>query len=290
MAKRLTDTDKWLKIWFRKLSPIKKCFWDYITDNCDHAGIWEVDFETAGHFIGGEINSDEIKEAFAKQIIEFADGKRWYIKDFIEFQYSCTINELNPKNKLHASVIKLLQKHNIYELVEGVNKGLSSPLQGVKDRNKNINKNKDKDKEKEGGVGETKPPEESEEPVKTEYFEAHFHQCLPVEFLETWRKYINHQTEAGVKINRHNVMSHLKAFKECYQNGISPPELLEAFQQSSHKGLYWISKNLIKEKEDGKNNSDSRSTKQSGSRYRKPVGEFDITGDNEYHYETFKQK
>lgn len=245
MAKRLTDTDKWLKIWFRKLSPIKKSFWNYITDNCDHAGIWEVDFETAGHFIGGEINPVEIKEAFAKQIIEFADGKRWFIKDFIEFQYNCTIKELNPKNKLHASVIKLLQKHNIYELVEGANKGLVSPLQGVKD--KNINKNKDK--EKEGIVRETK---------STEYFEAHYHQCLPVEFLETWRKYIDHQYEAGIKINRHNVMSHLKAFKECYQNGISPPVLLEAFQQSSHKGLYWISKNLIQEKENENKSSAGR--------------------------------
>lgn len=140
---------------------------------------------------------------------------------------------------------------------------------------------------KEGGVGETEKPN---------YFESHFNQVLPPEHLQTWYSYVNHQTAAGIKINRHNAMSHLKAFKDCYQNGISPPELLEAFQQSSHKGLYWISKNLIeeKEKQNGKQISENsqygNGNKFNGSGNKKAVGEFDISGDTEYQYQTFKQE
>ena len=47
MAKRFTDTDKWKKKWFRELKPISKCFWSYLLDNCNHAGIWEVDISLA---------------------------------------------------------------------------------------------------------------------------------------------------------------------------------------------------------------------------------------------------
>jgi len=58
----------------------------YLLDQCDHAGIWEVDFELAAYFCGNFIYY-EIKDTFRKQFIEFDNGKRWFIKDFIEFQY-----------------------------------------------------------------------------------------------------------------------------------------------------------------------------------------------------------
>jgi hypothetical protein len=58
-------------------------------------------------------------------------------------------------------------------------------------------------------------------------------------------------------------MSHLKAFRECFINGITPPELLEAFYLSNHKGLFFIAKKLIEDKnnERKKNNSDESSSK-----------------------------
>ena len=138
MAKRFTCTEKWKKIWFRKLKPIYKCFWTYLCDNCNHAGIWEVDFESAEWFIGDHLDIEELKNAFKKQFEEVNSGKKWFIRDFIDFQYG----ELNPENRAHNSVISILKK-------EGAYKGLTRGLQGRKDMDmvKDMVKDMDKDKD-----------------------------------------------------------------------------------------------------------------------------------------------
>ena len=138
MAKRYTDTDKWKKMWFRKLKNDHKVFWMYLLDQCDHAGIWEVDFDLASYFCNG-IRESEIRDTFIKQYQEFDNGKRWFLKDFIEFQY----RELDESNRVHKSVITLLKRHGLY-------KGLISPLQEAKDKDidKALDKVKVKDKDK----------------------------------------------------------------------------------------------------------------------------------------------
>jgi hypothetical protein len=141
MALRFTCSDKWKKSWFRNLSPINKCFWIYLLDNCNHAGIWDVDFELASFQIGKSLNVSEIREKFSEKIIEIEENKKWYIVDFIEFQYKCSIIELNEKNKVHKSVLNILNKYNI--------KGLARGLQGAMVAPKDKDKDKDKEKDKE---------------------------------------------------------------------------------------------------------------------------------------------
>lgn len=138
MPKRYTDTDKWKKIWFRKLKNDHKVFWMYVLDQCDHAGIWEVDFELASYFCNG-IKESEIRETFVKQYHEFDDGKRWFIKDFIEFQY----RSLDESNRVHNSVITILKRHGLYKV-------LISFLHEAKDKDiyKDQAKDKYKDKDK----------------------------------------------------------------------------------------------------------------------------------------------
>ena len=147
MSKRFTDTDKWKKQWFRKLKNDNKVFWMYLLDQCNHAGIWEVDFELAWFFCKcpkGQIKSDSfnrwesgVRYAFKKQYQELDNGKRWCIKDFIDFQYG----QLNENNRAHLSVINILTKYKLYK-----NKGLIRPLQGYKDKDKDKDKVKDKEK------------------------------------------------------------------------------------------------------------------------------------------------
>ena len=136
MSKRFTDTEKWKKKWFRSLSNDHKVFWVFLLDHCNHAGIWDVDFDFAEIFIG-KIDETAIREAFKKQYLELESGKRWFIKDFVEFQYG----ELNPNNNLHRSVLALLEK-------SGAKEPLNSPSSGAKD------KDKVKDKVIRGVVGE----------------------------------------------------------------------------------------------------------------------------------------
>ena len=109
MAKRLTDCAKWDRVWFRKLSPTYKCFWQYICDRCDFSGIWEVDFETAGHYIGETLNVDEIKNVFSKQYIELNNGSRWLLKDFIIFQYGA----FNDQNKMFNPIKNNLERYGV---------------------------------------------------------------------------------------------------------------------------------------------------------------------------------
>ena len=109
MAKRFTDTDKWKKPFIRGLQGAYKLLWLYILDDCDHAGIWQVDFEVAQIRIGEKVNEDDAIKFFGDRIEVFHDGAKWFIPDFIEFQYG----NLSEKNRMHLSVITLLQKNQV---------------------------------------------------------------------------------------------------------------------------------------------------------------------------------
>jgi len=136
MAKRFTDTNKWKKPFIRSLELPYKLFWFYILDDCDHAGIWEVDIEVAEIRTGCAIDEKKALQFFGERILVINENK-WFLPDFIEFQYG----ELNPQNRLHKSVLDILNKY--------LNKGLIRSLQGPKDKDKDKYKEKDKDKEQE---------------------------------------------------------------------------------------------------------------------------------------------
>lgn len=116
MAKRFTDTDKWKKGFIRNLPTKYKLLWLYILDDCNHAGVWETDFEVASIRIGSKISEKEAIKYFAPQIKIFDEGDRWFIPKFIEFQYG----ELNANSRPHQAVIKLIEKYDLYNL-KGVN-------------------------------------------------------------------------------------------------------------------------------------------------------------------------
>ena len=149
MAKRFTDTEKWKKPFIRGLQGAYKLLWLYICDDCDHAGIWQVDIEVAQIRIGEKIDSKEAIKSFDEKIIIFDKGNKWFIPSFLEFQYP---SGLNPDNRAHNSVIILLEKYN---LRISNNKPLISPSEGsmdmdmVKDMDKDMVKGEKKVKFKE---------------------------------------------------------------------------------------------------------------------------------------------
>jgi len=144
MAKRMTDTDKWKKSFMRGLEGKYKLLWLYIMDDCNHAGIWDVDLDVASLRLGFEYQEEEIIKAFGEDLQVINGGSQWFFREFINSQYG----KLNPGNKVHASAIKLLEVAGIsveLELTENEKiEGHSSPLQGAKD------KAKDKGKETKG--------------------------------------------------------------------------------------------------------------------------------------------
>ena len=98
MAKRFTDNEKWKKKFFRKLSQQHKLLWIYILDDCNHAGIWDVDLEVAEVRIGfHSFLQGECEDIFKERIVIFQNGT------------------LNPNSRVHQSVINLLEKYNLYQ-------------------------------------------------------------------------------------------------------------------------------------------------------------------------------
>src|SRR5690606_25349623 len=144
MAKRFTDTNKYKKPFIRSLQAPYKLLWDYLYHDCDHAGIWIVDFDIAQIYIGSDakidyetalknFNKDEVR------IVEIDNGKKWFISSFIDFQYG----KLNSTNRAHLSVIRILDYYNLLNK----NKELIRPLQGYKDKDIDKEMVKDMDKD-----------------------------------------------------------------------------------------------------------------------------------------------
>lgn len=136
MAKRFTDTNKWDHSWIRRLSCKFKCALFYILDKCDHAGLWVADFEAMSFIIGETVTQHDFENHFKDKIILIKSDK-YFIPSFIDFQYG----SLNQDNRVHKSVILLLEK-------EGAYKHLKSSFQGAKDKDKEKDKDKAKDKKK----------------------------------------------------------------------------------------------------------------------------------------------
>lgn len=137
MAKRLTATNKWDKAWFRRLPPRHKALWQFLVDKCDQAGMWEIDFDSASHFINDStpITENDLK-VFGDRVERFSNDKLWIV-GFVDFQ----CGELSHKSPAHKPVFKLLTK---YKLLDRVLHRLSNRVQEIE---KEIEKEEEGEKE-----------------------------------------------------------------------------------------------------------------------------------------------
>ena len=141
MPKRFTDSAKWDDPWFCSLKPVQKLFWLYILDKCDHAGIWKVNWPMAEFHLGKDLDELEILAKFSERI-RIVNSETWFVHKFIRFQQP---KGLNPLNKVHASIIKILKINKITV------SPLLAPCKGLARGYSNSNSNS-----KEGGAGGNK--------------------------------------------------------------------------------------------------------------------------------------
>lgn len=137
MAKRFISTDLFNEDWLLDCDIEVRLYFVYAFLNCDHAGILRANIRPFNALNGTNLTQDTILSQINadKQRIRKLTESKWYLTDFVEFQYGPV---LNPANRAHQSVIDILTENGI---MEGANKGLGRGLVGVKD------KDKDKDKE-----------------------------------------------------------------------------------------------------------------------------------------------
>lgn len=138
MSKRFHDTEIWGEDWFIAIPKDYRDLWLYVKDKCDHAGVWRPNIATFNKLYDCQVNTTKALELFnnGKSRIRVLPNGRWFIEDFISFQYG---NHLNPNNRVHLSIINILETNKIK--LTSI-RGLIEVRQGVKD------KDKDKDKEK----------------------------------------------------------------------------------------------------------------------------------------------
>lgn len=112
MAKRFTETNKWTEDWFLEMSTENKLFWLYICDNCDHAGIYKPNKRMFELLAGVSVEIQEFLSIVNKDKdrITVLENGRWFLNQFISFQYG---NNLNPRNRVHKSIIEVLYKNGI---------------------------------------------------------------------------------------------------------------------------------------------------------------------------------
>lgn len=222
MAKRFTDTNKYKKPFIRGLQGAYKVLWDYLYHDCDHAGIWIVDFEIAQIYVGSDLpinkaNALKFFNESEKRIIEIDYGTKWFIPSFISFQYG----ELKESNRAHNSVINILK-----------NKGLISSLQGAKDMDKvkDMDKELDKDKDK-----------ESDEIIIKDYIEKNCNGFS--EELKQWISIL--ETKYGNQTSIIQLESFLRLLNGWYKNNYQKVECLNKHISSNWKTLNFVD---IKEK------------------------------------------
>jgi len=111
--KRFTETTLFDDPWFRKLPVHLKVFWEFLRAKCDNAGVWDPDLSLASFTIGAEITEKEILEHFnnGKERIEVLPNGKWFLPQFIEFQYG----ELKPQCYPHQKVRELVVRHGLLE-------------------------------------------------------------------------------------------------------------------------------------------------------------------------------
>lgn len=143
MGKRLTATEKWDKAWFRKLSPRHKALWQFLIDRCDQAGMWEIDFDSASHFINDVTDiTEEDLNVFGDRVERYSSEKLWIV-DFVSFQ----CGELSEKSPAHKPIFKLLKKYNLLHRVLGRVSNTLQEKEIEKEEEKELEKEEEKEKE-----------------------------------------------------------------------------------------------------------------------------------------------
>jgi hypothetical protein len=157
VPKRFTDTEIWKKQrWFRKLKPNHKLAFLYIKDQCDHAGIWNIEcsdlmedtgidnFDIAQFTADCNTEYDKISGKITlKERIRILDNGYLWVTGFIQFQCKGKEGLVNPYAAPVTTAIQRLNGLNLLQealdksyltLTEGLPEGYLTPKEKEEER------------------------------------------------------------------------------------------------------------------------------------------------------------
>lgn len=212
MAKRFTDSEKFRDSWYRKLKPVHKCMWEFMINECSHAGILELDYDSMSFHIGVKVTEEDL--LLFESRITFIDEDKIFIASFLRFQQK----ELNINNPAHKNIIKELEKYDIPQdletkqekrPIEGASKGLHSPIS----KGNSIGKGNGSSK------GKTRARKKTEEE-----FEKFWKECpKKVGKGDARKKYWIARKEVKAELLLIEIKTHAKAMKEVEKEFIPHP-------------------------------------------------------------------
>jgi hypothetical protein len=142
MSKRFTDTEKWKDDWYISLSNDYRIIWQWLLDNCNHAGICKRSIKLLNFMCNTNITEEElIAEMEGRLIIK---NNIWFIPKFLKFQYP----SLKSKKPVIVSVIKELKTNDLFNLIPESFGNDYVIVTELLDNDYLIIKDKDKDKDK----------------------------------------------------------------------------------------------------------------------------------------------
>lgn len=130
MSARFTETEKWSDPWFQSLPHGSKLLFMYLCDRCNMAGFYEENIREACFHLG--IDESQYKGALKGLESRLVAASGWlWLKNFLKHQRN---TELNPENKAHRGIIRLLLEqvdrfggNKEFNSLVGATKGLPSP-------------------------------------------------------------------------------------------------------------------------------------------------------------------
>lgn len=154
MAKRLTDTEKWKDDWYISLSNDSKIVWQWLLDNCNHAGICKRSIGLLNMMCKVNYTEEQmISEMFDRVLVV---NNLWFIPKFIKFQYTTLLSGKPAvisvvKELFNNDCIKYIPEYfgNDYLIVS---KSFENHCKMIKDKDTD----RDKDMVNKGGMGENK--------------------------------------------------------------------------------------------------------------------------------------
>ncbi len=154
MAKRFITTTIFEDPWYMDLPSKYKLFWLFLITNCDHAGIWQVNYKLAAFYVGEHLEPGECERIMKGRIVKIEGDKYWFIPKFIEFQYGTV---LKNTNKAVEKVIKTIHRYHLTAFLpnvtiegtqkQGAKKELGSSLQGAKEEEKDMEEEEEEEEE-----------------------------------------------------------------------------------------------------------------------------------------------
>lgn len=141
MAKRLTDTEKWNDDWYLSLNNDYRIIWQWLLDNCSHAGFCKRSMTLLNLMCRLSISEEQMITEMSGRVV--VHGSDWFIPKFIKFQYTT----LHSQKPVILSVVReLFQKKAINLIPESFGKEYLIKEESFQNHCQMI-KDKDKDKD-----------------------------------------------------------------------------------------------------------------------------------------------